>query len=80
MKRFRVRIWDDIADSSPNEDEYVDAHTHLQALEIVFHRLRYSSAEWVQVDEPQGRIRQFLDVFVSCGVLDYATSYNYAVE
>lgn len=67
MKRFHVRMWDDFIDLLPSEDEWVDAHTHMQALEIACHHLLVHQMDWVQVDEQEGQTMKFLDVSVTLG-------------
>ena len=72
LKQYHVQMWEDFLDILPSEDEWVDAHTHVQALEIACHRTRLSYADWVQVDEQDGQTRKFLDASVSfSGSLEY---------
>ncbi len=67
LKRFRVQMWAEFTDTAPSEDEWVNAHTHMQALEIVCHRLCVYYMAWVRVEGPDGQVMRFLDVSGTLG-------------
>jgi len=65
MKRFRVVMWEDMAERDPCEDLTVTASTHVQALRTACKLLRVHSMDFVRVEQEAGSVKSFIDVLFS---------------
>jgi len=75
MKRFRVRMWEDMTERDPCEDVVIIAATHVDAVRSACIATGMYCPDWVRVEEESGYMMRFLDVSLFAGVLSYEASY-----